>query len=419
MGRDDALDKELSQLEKEIEAKVDSLFVEMEEGALSGEEDPWRHLKELFLTLEWEIDEATLGKISLEARALQEKFPEGGLGTLLGWISEVARKIQGQLGDAEQGAIQLLLDLKEALFSLVEDPFQDPGPILTPLRARMERFLVGAEEEAPTVTLEKALEEGIATEEIEIALEEDLTEEPIPSVELKSEQPVVEGKAITLEIQEPPGPEERVLNIKHAFQECGRKLDEVVSYFQGGDPLGLNQLLSGLQGRIQEFARTLEERVSFLREQIQTLESLDLVPRPPEPQTEPKVEVCKEEVLFFAVSNKVFAIPMGSVLGVFRVPYQLVPQIAKASEVTLRDRQFPLVSIWEKLGVGRAIFTFPGEEKRILLVHSDNGEVGVLVDRILARKEVAVNPVEDAPSPLVIGAVTIEKSAYLVDLKSI
>ncbi len=411
MARDDLLDKELSELEKEIEEKVDSLFVEMEEGALAAEDDPWKYLKELFLTLEWEIDENTLGKIASEAEALQERFPEGATGTLLGWIAQMARKVADDVASVDQRDAQLLMDLKDALFQVVEDPFKDASGLLEGLRPRMERSLVGVEEEAPTITLESALGGEMEKEPWTQGLEAPLKEEEVPPVEeapLKAVEGIPEGERVqTLE--------EQVERIKQSISECAKRFNLLASHLSQEDPLGLKAAFETLSSNLKGLAQSLAEATSALGEQVEALLSLELIPKPKEPESPPEAQARLEEILFVSVSNRIFGIPMESVRGVFRVPYRAVPEVLKLSEVTLRDKKVPLVSLWQKMGVGRALFTLPREEKRILLVDSQRGEVGVLVDRVIARKETVVRPVEEAQLPIVRGAVTVEKTAYVLD----
>lgn len=443
MARDDILDKELSELEKEIEAKVDSLFVEIEAGgggAPAGEEEPWKRLKELFLTLEWEIEESTLLKICAEAEHLQSRFPEGVVGTLLGWIGSAAGKIRAQGEDVGQEGVQLLMDLKNALFQAVEDPFGDPGPLLGELRPRVERLLVGVEEEAPTITLEAAGSEEFLSLELERAVDETLGTEQEPAIEPAAapegalawaetphyEVPVEVEEALT----ETPGPEppalkaeaepsDQIDQVKEAISDCGRSLEQVVKQLSEKDPLGLGSALQQAGQRLQEMAGALEKVLASLREQLQTLWSLDLVVRPPEPEAPPEPQGVKEEVLFVSVSNRVFGIPMASVRGVFRVPARSVPQVLQLSEITLKENTVPLVSLWKKLGLGRALYTFPKEEKRILLVGSGNGAVGILVDQVLARQEVLVRPVEEDQRALFKGIVSVEKNALVVDIDAL
>jgi chemotaxis signal transduction protein len=431
MARDDILEKELSELEKEIEAKVDSLFVEMDEEASSAQaqEDPWKRLKELFLTLEWEIEESTLLKICAEVEHLQSQFPEGALGTLLGWIGETAKKISEQGAEVDQEAIQLLTDLKDSLFQVAEDPFGDPQPILAPLRPRMERFLVGEVEEAPTITLEAAGGEELLMKDLDRTVEEVfgpeeeeeqflLETEPGPSespaASIQDERAVQETMEEAVQLKSEPS--EQIDMVKTALTDCGEKLQGVLKELSSQDPFGMRSAFEAMAQRLGEMASSLETVVNSLREQVQTLWSLDLVPKPPEPQA---LEGNLEEILFVSVSNRVFGIPMSCVMGVFRVPSRSVSQVVQMSEVTLRDKTVPLVSLWKKLGLGRALYTFPKEEKRIILVASGNGEVGLLVDQVLARQEILVRPVEEDQRPLFKGFVSVEKNALVVDLEAL
>ena len=431
MARDDTLDKEFTELEREIDAKVDSLFVEMEEAGPSQEqEDPWKRLKELFLTLEWEIEESTLLKICAEAEHLQSRFPEGALGTLLGWVAGASRRICGQGAEVDQEGTQLLSDLKDALFKVAEDPFGDPGPVLQPLRARVERFLVGEVEEAPTVTLEAVGGEDLFTQEMERGVEEEeirpqerllWREEALsaPAHSLASAQEAVVEAEQVGEGAPDVEPLEQIDRVKAALEECGRRLEGVLTELSDEDPLGVRSAFQTMAQRLADMARSLESVAGSLREQIQTLFSLDLAPRQPEPEPPPEPEGALEEVLFVSVSNRVFGIPLATVRGVFKVPARSVPQVVQLNEITLRDRTVPLVSLWKKLGLGRALYTFPKEEKRILLVASGSGEVGLLVDQVLARQEILVRPAQEEQGAFFKGIVSVEKSALVVDIEAL
>ncbi len=432
MARDDILEKELTDLEKEIEAKVDSLFVEMDEELVSAqvEQDPWKRLKELFLTLEWEIEEGTLFKICEELENLQSRFPEGALGTLLGWMWETTKKIRGEADDVNQEDIQLLTDLKDSLFKVVEDPFGDPQPLLQSLRPRVESFLVGQVEEAPTITLEAAGGEELLMKDLDRTVEEVFEEEeereehivleaelePARVSVVSSPQQAVFGQTLEETPEEKLEPSDKLDVVKVALSDCGEKLQEVLKGLSSEDPFGMKSAFEAMAARLTDMASSLEVVLSSLREQVQTLWSLDLVPKAPEPQA-PEGEV--EEVLFVSVSNRVFGIPMSSVEGVFRVPSRSVSQVVQLNEVTLRDKSVPLVSLWKKLGLGRALYTFPKEEKRIILVRSASGEVGLLVDQVLACQEILVRPVDENQRPLFKGLVSVEKNALVIDIESL
>lgn len=432
MARDDILEKELTELEKEIEAKVDSLFVEMDEeaGSAQAQEDPWKRLKELFLTLEWEIEEGTLLKICAEVEHLQSRFPEGALGTLLGWTGETTRRISQQGSEVDQEAIQLLTDLKDALFQVAEDPFGDPQPLLQRLRPKVESFLVGEVEEAPTITLEAAggeellmkdldrtVEEvfGAEEEEEKFLLEPAMEPAQAPQQSVQEQSSVPQGTEETAQLQ--PEPSEQIDMVKRVLSDCGERLQGVLGELSSEDPFGMKSAFQAMAQRLSHMASSLETVVSSLREQVQTLWSLDLVPRPPEPEAAP--EGLLEEVLFVSVSNRVFGIPMSRVLGVFRVPSRSVPQVVQSSQVTLRDKTVALVPLWKKLGLGRALYTFPKEEKRIILVASGSGEMGLLVDQVLARQEILVKPLEQDQGPFFKGLVSVEKSALVVDIEAL
>jgi chemotaxis protein histidine kinase CheA len=471
MARDDALDKEFDQLEQEIEAKVDSLFVEVDaEGdeGLSVEEDPWKGLKEHFLTLEWEIDRSVLEKIGQEVRTLKTRFPDGPIHTLLGWMGQVADKIRDEGAEASQDIVAVLHETKEGLLKLGGDPFQDPDPILIPLRERVEKVLRG-EEEAPTITLE-ALGRGdeLLFEDLDRTVEEVLQEEGEPLTE--AEETVQEGagapplgildtgageaefgwtdeeepaaiapaataRAASAGVEAPaaspppaaataaepadmgaePGDLDR---IKEGLAAAGREIQGLLDGLQGpSDPLGITRALELVQQGVQSFSSSLTQMVFGLQEQIRALASLDLAPKLPDPVVLP--EPPRQEILFVSVSNRIFGIPLDAVQGIFRVPSKAVPHVVQMNEVGLRGDTVPLISLWKKLGLGRALYTFPKEEKRVLLVHAGTGPVALLVDQVLARQSVALKPMEGEVRPLFKGLVTVEKNAFVVDVDAL
>ncbi len=220
------------------------------------------------------------------------------------------------------------------------------------------------------------------------------------------------GEAVQVESE----PSDQIDMVKTALTDCGEQLQGVLKELSSEDPFGMRSAFEAMAQRLSQMASSLETVVSSLREQVQTLWSLDLVPKPPEPQAP---EGSLEEILFVSVSNRVFGIPMSCVKGVFRVPSRSVSQVVQMSEVTLRDKTVPLVSLWKKLGLGRALYTFPKEEKRIILVASGSGEVGLLVDQVLARQEILVRPVEQDERPLFKGLVSVEKNALVVDIEAL
>jgi chemotaxis signal transduction protein len=484
MARDSSLEKEFSQLEREIEAKVDSLFVEIEEGegaASSAGEDPWKELKEHFLTLEWEIDAEVLGKIATEVKSLQARFPDGAVGTLLGWLAQVTDRVRGQGGEVEQDSMKILHQLKEGLLRVAEDPFQDSDAILNSLRGKVERMLMGEEEEAPTITLDavKGGVDGLLMEELDRTVEEALrpeeddllfSEEPEEEISFAEDETTVmqpvkretprmaaEPEAPMVETDEqisweapPPVEEARPLvpsgivplapvgtpavptleeegmgdleRIKRDLSSSGSQLkDMLVALRKTDDPLGLATVLGEVTERFREFSRRLEGLSGILDDQLRELATLELIPKQPEPLVEAPAEPeeAREEVLFMSVSNRVFGIPMASVRGVYRVPGKAVPQLVQMTEIQIQGRNVPLISLWKKLGLGRALYTFPKEEKRVLLVKSGTGEVGLLVDQVLARQEVSLRPVEGGERGLFRGIVTVEKNAYVVDIEAL
>ncbi len=454
MATDDTLDRELSRLEAEIDAKVDSLFVETAEGEGAGavkEEDPWRGLREHFLALEWEIDPGTIQRLSEEVRRLRATFPDGALSTLLGWMDRLTERIQALGADLDQPVMKAFHRVKDGLMGVIDDPSRDPRGVVESLKVDVERVLEG-EEEAPTIALEaieeeegllfeefdKAVEEALGPEEVTVERPGVAQEEAAPEMELGAlvvpeEEVAAGGPEMALagagEVEEeavpeeapaagPPGAEVSDLDqVKASMAQAGAEFQRLVEDLRGaGDPLGLNALFQEALRRVQELSQGLGRMVEALQGHIEALQRLELVPPPPEPVPEP--EAPKEEVLFVSVSNRIFGIPLNCVHGIFRVPSKAVSQVVQMNEVSLRGRVVPLVSLWRKLGLGRSLYTFPKEEKRVLLVRAGTGEMGLLVDRVLARDRVAIRPAQGDERSLFRGVASIEKGAFVVDMEA-
>jgi chemotaxis signal transduction protein len=356
----------------------------------------------------------------------------------------------------------------------VEEAPRDPGVVLDPLKGKVDRFLLSEEEEAPTITVEAIRGEGdLLFDELDRAVEEALAEEPTLAEEAdlvglgdaEQETVILKGlgteetvepeiradfsEGMGEEIEEEFGgeeapreevprvplreavasvapeapsaagePEEELERVRGALAESGAQLQRFLDRLQTeGDPLGLRAVVEGVSEKFRQFFQSLGSIVAALQERIRALEDLDLVRRPPEQA--PEQQANREEVLFISVSNRIFGIPLGAVRGIFRVPSKAVSQIVQAAEVELKGRTVPLISLWKKLGLGRALYTFPKEEKRVLLVTSGTGEVGLLVDQVLARQEVTLRPVEAEQRSLFRGMVAVEKGAYVIDIETL
>jgi chemotaxis signal transduction protein len=493
MARDDELDREFSELENEIDAKVDSLFVEgglVEEEAPAAEDDPWKALKEHFLTLEWEIDLEVLEEISQEAQKLQARYSDHPLSILLGWMAQVAERIRGKGADVDQPSMRVFHQLKDGLLRMAEDPFQDPQPIVEPLRERVLPFLEEEEEEAPTITIEAAEgEEDLLFAELDRAVDEALRfDEGEPASEMEAlpqaaaaeeEQPavlqetVIEGgldqfaevgeaagrgaQEMTWEEEtqwETPEPElsegetaqvalgeemaavpempaagaleEQVTEvsdlerIKGALAEGARKLQVHLEGLRDAeDPVGLTVLYEGVRKRLREFSQTMMEAVGSLQEAIRGLDGLHLEPPAPEPELAAEPERTHEEVLFVSVSHRIFGIAMHCVRGIFRMPSAAAKRAMQEQQVHLKGKAVPLIPLRKRLGLGRALYLPSTEEKRVVLVAAGTREMGLLVDQVLARQDVGLQPVEGDEHPLYRGRVTVEKGAFVVNVEAL
>jgi chemotaxis protein histidine kinase CheA len=471
MASDDTLDKRPDQLDQEIDSKVDSLFTEEEgaqpeQAAPASEKDHLKGLKEHFLALEWEIDPGTLDKILLEVKRLRAHYSEGPLALLLGWMEQVAERIRAQGSEVDQDTMKLFHRMRDGFLSLAEDPAQDSEPIVNPLREEVERLFGPVEEEEPTITLETAageeellfeeldriMEETPAAEgeplaeeagvseiagergEIPVALQETVEDEMVEvsesvedtaleaaeefSWEEEAEIDVVEEPASEV-VRETPDQDievDEVETIRAALAEGGGELQRLVEAFQGPDgPMGMTSIFEDAGARMRQFAESLQSTVVSLQRQIQTLQTIEYAPKPREAEPSREPDLGREEILFVSVSNRIFGIPLESVQGIFRVPSDAVPQVLNKNDITLKGKAVPIVPLWRKIGLGKELYTFPKEEKRILLISTGKGELGLLVDRVLAREDIALKPVKDEDRVLFKGLVSVEKWAFVVD----
>jgi chemotaxis signal transduction protein len=527
MASDDKLDKELGQLDEEIDAKVDSLFVEdddrVQQATGSADEDPLKGLKEHFLALEWEIGEETLEKISQEIGALRPRYSEGPLDTLLGWMEQVAESIRAQGSELDQKVMGLFHRIKDGFLRIAEDPTQDAAPVLDPLREEMERLYGPTEEEEPTITLETAageeellfeeldrimdetpepeeelvlddsvlelheesekrpaaLEETVEEEKIEFPREVEVEDTAVESAEefawegapeekvfaeseaeevsvLAAEETVEEEKiefprevevgdtAVESdeEFAREAAPEEKVFaeseaeevsapaateagvndleRIRISLAECGKKLEGLIESFRGADgPMSMTALLENMEQRMQSFAESMQGVIASLQQQIKALDGIDMVARPSQPEAVAKPESNLEQILLVSVASRIFGIPLASVLGIFRVPGHAVSHVVKMAEIRLRGKAVSLIPLWRKLGLGKDLYTFPTEEKCVLLVRCGSGELALLVDRVLAKEELPLKPLKGKEHALFKGVVTAEKWAFVVELENL
>jgi len=467
MARDDQIDKELHQLEEEIEAKVDSLFVEME-GALEekegSEEDPWKDLREYFYTLEWEIDAETLEKIASEVARLKTRFLEGPFAELLDWLAQVTERIRARASDVDQESMKVFHEIKEGLLKLVDDPKMDPTSILDPLRERVTAYLE-ALEEAPTITVDLAQEEEIFMEELDRAVDDAIREYEEPgTVERETPAPAFEGPSLEAGLEEttvqeesdlrveteettgvdqpqepvqptpPPleepfegpgieGPEvasaeeDPLSQARGTMKEGMDRIEAAVREFQElQDPLGLESAIKEAGQKLRSLVDTLLEGLDAIRWGLTSLQDVQIAP-PSEPQEEPEGPA-EQDLLFVSVSNRILGIPMDRVRGVYRVPSRVSAQIRRWPTANLAGRVVPLVPLGRKLGLEKLLELAPKQEKRIILVQKDSEEVGLLVDRVVARQVVPME-IGKGESPPILGRVRMEKEASVLNVDAL
>jgi type II secretory pathway component PulJ len=426
MTKDDTLDIELKKLEKEIESKVDSLFVdsqmgeelesldlEKEEEVYSKmlEEDEFRDLKEYFLTLEWEIDPKTLSKLSEEIQRLEKRFRENeNVATLLGLMGKAVARIMEREDEGTKETISFLNNAKEALFQIIgkEEMILTPQELVREIESQYNDLIGPYEEEIKEgEALEEALSE-VGFDEIEKVVERAIRPEGEP-IEVKAwEAPSEVEKLVASK-------EEQITDLEYYKKRLLDQSDQLMSLIERfrltEDLMGHKRLfdkmvedlkaLSKELLSIQEDLRVNAERLSLISFQ-QTKEAME--EKPP-----------LKDLIFVSISNRIFAFPAESIEALFRVPMEYAPIVSKMSEIQLKDRVYPLVWLGEKVGMQKGITIFPKEE-RILLVRSAKGLKAIIVDKVIARQEVEVREIEeDQRKELFSGIAIIPKGAFIIN----
>jgi chemotaxis protein histidine kinase CheA len=456
MPKDDDLDKTIKTLDEEIDAKVDSLFVESEE----GEGDQWRELKEQFLTLEWEIDRAVLERILEKLRPLKEQYTNGTIGQLLNWLNDLTNHFLRSPEDMDKEHMKIYHNTKDMLLQFIDDPKREAGPELDELGREIEGLLTAKKIEAPSAALDAAEgEKGVLFEELERmeAAEEAPTEEAVPSTE--EIEPSVEGlldgieeesledykETVIMQTEElAPSTTEEVSEEKEGapvelqgaegiqeidLESLKKDLLTESQALQGllrnmeveeGDPFGIKAHFRQLEEKIGEFSNSLQRTVESLQRTISAVAQFRIPEVPSrQPQPAPEEEGVEEEVLLFSFGSRIFGIPMTVLKGIFRVPSAAVSHVMKRSHITLRGREVEILPFWRKLGLSAPFLPFPKDDKRILLLEAEGRQFALIVDKALARKRASVRPVEEEGVYLFKGKMIVEKQAMIVDVSSL
>ncbi len=97
------------------------------------------------------------------------------------------------------------------------------------------------------------------------------------------------------------------------------------------------------------------------------------------------------ETIIVSAGDQTCAVPQGFINEIIQIPASTVRTIHKAEVVMYRDGLLPLVRLRSMFGGG----TSPRPELSILVLSSERGSTGLVVDRVHAQREVVVRPMED------------------------
>jgi len=426
MPKDDSFDMDFQKLEKEIDSKVEALFVdsdmaqekpvfEMEEeisSEMAEEEDDFNRLKEYFLTLDWEIDTQTLEGLSEEILRLEERYRGNtNVATLLGLMGKAINRIMEPGGEADRQTISFLNRAKEALFQIMvpkEDQISSPEEIVMGIEAQYEQFIGHADEEMrETVAVEQFPDIGL--HEIEEVIDRAIRPEAEPLEEevrpgLKKEEPI-----------SPPLEEEKPQEFEYYKKKLSEQSDQLRSlierYSLTEDLLGHKKIFDKISQDIHALSRELIEIQEALRDNIERLSLVSFQPQKEAVEGKPQVK----DLVFVSVANRIFAFPAESIEALFRVPMEYAPIVSRMKEIHLKDSVYPLVWLGDRIGIQKVISIFPKEE-RILLVRSKTGLKAMLVDKVIARQEVEVKEIgPDESQDIFSGIAIVPKGAFIVD----
>ncbi|WP_438480679.1 chemotaxis protein CheA [Oleiharenicola lentus] len=98
------------------------------------------------------------------------------------------------------------------------------------------------------------------------------------------------------------------------------------------------------------------------------------------------------EALLFSVAGQTCAVPQSAVQEIIEVSDETIRTINQTEIMPYRDGVLPVVHLEKLFGTAR---TRGGGVKPVLVVHSDVGVAGLVVDRIIGQREVVVRPLED------------------------
>lgn len=429
MPKDDFLDIELEKLEKEIESKVDKLFVDselaeerqsfsLEEEGIFPEifegEDAFSRLREYFLTLDWEINANTIKGLLEEVQRLEELYRgDKNIATLLGLMDKALSRLIEPGDRADRETISFLNRAKEALFQIVgpeKGEISDPEKMVMEMEAQYERLIGFPEEEfKETVAMEAIPEVGF--DEIEKVIERTIRPEGEP---LEKEA----GKAIAEEKGAIRPSEEEVHDefeyYKRRLLGQTEQLRSLIERFHlAEDLLGHKRIFDKMVEDIKALSRELIGIQEDLQENVQRLSLLSFQPLKEAIEKKPPLK----DLIFVSIANRIFAFPAESIQALFRVPMEYSPIVSKMKEIQLKSSIYPLIWLGERVGIQKGLTVFP-KEARILLVRSGEEMKAILVDKIIARQEVEVKEIQkEEHQELFSGIAIIPKGAFVIDSK--
>ena len=258
-----------------------------------------------------------------------------------------------------------------------------------------------------------------ADEEEEIDWGAETAEAPIPDSDLTTPDYDAELSSETDEKRTIPLHEEGPVQlteleaIKASLEQGEGQLMTILEGFRSSqDPLGFSLFQKQAKDTIERFTQEMEKTLKVIRERIRSLDDLDLVPRREEAVSEEKP---LEEVLFFSVSDRIFALPTANVTGIFKVPSQKAYDLIKQKEMVIKDRVVPIRSSWDTLEIQKRTGDFFAGEKRILLMSTRLGETAFVVDDVVGRQSMEMVPADQEDPKCFAGVVKIEKQAYVLN----
>ncbi|MEL6977784.1 MAG: chemotaxis protein CheA [Pseudomonadota bacterium] len=116
------------------------------------------------------------------------------------------------------------------------------------------------------------------------------------------------------------------------------------------------------------------------------------------------------QVMLCDVGEAIYGVPIEHIIETVRLPVSAVRRLERHEQVVLRGRLVPLMRLRDRFGL-QQLERGPNDELSVLVVRSDGGEVGLVVDRVRSETDVIVEPLDEALN----GAKLFSGSALLGD----